>query len=950
MVQFSIDISADPTKAVAGIKRVDQALIALQARVVNLRTVLSSSLAVNPTPALTGLNAINQNLAQLQARVTTLRTQLGRGFVVNGGPAQQGFGAIGKGAERAAGSVNLLRSSFLRFFTVFAAFSQLRKGFTSLVDFSEAIRTAGVVSNATRNQFDALAERARNLGATTRFTAVEAAQGLTSLARAGFDVQESIDTIGNTLNLAIAGNLDLKQATDISASALRGFGIAAADSARVADVLTKAANSANTTVGQLGQALSFVAPIARASGTSIEETSAALDILADAGIKASRGGTSLRIIFAALQDPSETAAAAIRRLGLDLDDVDIRARGFANVIRALSKDQAKFGEEVFKIFDRRGAAAALALARNTDQLEKLQAEFQGAAGSAEDAARRIDQSLLGAFRRVSSAFTEIFLSLGAAGGESTLTNFLDGVAEAFRSIARNVDVLIDIIQALTAVILAKLVRQAFRSILTFALTNPFGLIATGISLAAGALVGFSDKIFVSNDSLATLQDFALSAFEAIRDFAIPLLESIALSINNLFGGPDTISSFEDFVQAIARALDFARQLFTETFITVESGFQTVFVNVGSFIERLFGAASNAVASVIADIVGFFANAFRDLVSATSGAVAVLASVGVLSDETRVAFEESIAVIDKFADRKGQGGANNENLPWTKSDLDDLALETENTLREIDRIANQRRADNIVDTPFQDVTTGIFDNAKRRAEERIRLQREEGALRIQEDAARAEQLKRAGTAADEAGAKVDELNEKVKIVATSFSDGLGQAFFQLKTEAQDFAGVASSLVNGFADTATDALVDFAETGKFSFKDFARSILSDITRVIARLLVVQAISAALGGLGVPLIDPSAVGTAGASAARASGGPVQPNRSFLVGENGPELFTPNRGGNITPNEALQSQPASVTVVNVDDPSMVPAAIADGAADDAIINVLSRNRDKVSRITGTR
>lgn len=950
MVQFNIDISANPTKAVAGIKRVDQALIALQSRVGNLRTVLSTALLVNPTPSLRGLNAINQNLAQLQARFTAFQTQLGRGFAVNGRPAATALGQVERGADRAAGSVNLLRSSFVRFFTVFAAFSQIRKGFTSLIDFSEAIRTAGVVSSATRNEFDALAVRARELGASTRFTAVEAAQGLTSLSRAGFSVQESIDTIGNTLSLAIAGSLELKQATDITASALRGFGIEAVNSARVADVLTKAANSANTTVAQLGQALSFVAPIARASGTSIEETSAALDILADAGIKASRGGTSLRIIFAALQDPSETAAAAIRRLGLDLEDVDIRARGFANVIQSLAKDQAKFGEEVFKIFDRRGAAAALALARNTDRLRELQEEFENSAGSAEEAARRIDESLLGAFRRVSSAFTEIFLALGAAGGESALTNFLDGVAEAFRAVARNVDVLIDVVQALAAIIVAKLVRQAFRSIIAFAFTNPFGLIAKGIALAAGALVGFSDKIFVSNDSLATLQDFALSAFEAIRDFAIPLLESIALTINNLFGGPDTVSSIEDFVQAIARGLDFTRQLFTEVFITVESGFQTTFVSVASFIERLFGTVANAVGNVIADVIGFFAERFRDLVSATSGVVATLASVGLLSEETRVAFEDSIAVIDKFADRKGQGGANNENLPWTKSDLDDLTLETENTLREIERITNQRRADNVLDTPFQDVTTGIFDDAKRRAEERIRLQREEGAARAQEDARRAEQLRQTSAAADEAGAKVDELNEKVRVATTSFTDGLGQAFFELKTEAQDFAGVASSLVNGFADTATDALVDFAETGKFSFKDFARSILSDITRVIARLLVVQAISAALGGLGVPLVDPSAAAGAGSLPARAGGGPVQPNRSFLVGENGPELFTPNRGGNITPNEALQSQPASVTVINVDDPSMVPAAIADGAADDAIINVLSRNRDKVNRITGTR
>ena len=949
MVQFNIDISANPSKAVAGLQRVDAALIRIQQRAAALRISLGSSFTINPAGATAGINAVNASLVELQRRLALVQAQAANGIVLNPGPAERGFRRIGSAAGAATGQVNSLVGALGRTVAVFFGFSQIAKGAVGLRDFSEAIRTAGVVSNATANQFDGLAQRARELGASTRFTAVQAAQGLTSLSRAGFSVEEAIDTIGNTLNLAIAGNLELESATNISASALRGFGIAAEDSARVADVLTKAANSANTTVEQLGQALSFVAPIARASGVSIEETSAALDILADAGIKASRGGTSLRIIFAALQDPSETAAAAIRRLGLDIEDVNIQANGLGNVIRALAQDQAAFGEEVFKIFDRRGAAAALALSRNVDLLERLQTEFAGAAGAAEDAATRIDQSLLGAVRRAQSAFQEIFLALGQGGIESTAIRTLDTIAESLRFVARNAETLLDILEALAAVILAKLVRGALAALIR-QLANPFLLFQRGALLATAALVGFADEIQVSTNGLATLEDFAITAFQEIQNFAIPIFQNIGEAISATFGGPDTIGSFEDFVIAIARALDSALQLVGQSAIEIEVGFQKAFVNVGAFVEQIFGAIANTISNVIAEIIGFFAQAFRGVVSASSGVVATLSSVGILSEQTRVAFEDSIAVIDRFADKRGQGGANNENLPWTKTDLDDLKLETENTLREIDRIADQRTAINAADSPFQGFFEGIFDDANQRAAERERLRKEEVARRAEEDRLRQQQLSAAGRAAEEAGKKVDELNAKVQVVSTTLSEGLGQSFFRLKTEAQDFASVASSLVEGFADTATDALVDFAETGKFSFKDFARSILSDVTRIIARLLVVQAISAALGGLGVPLIDPSAAAGAGSLPARASGGPVQPNRSFLVGENGPELFTPNRGGNITPNEAMQSQPASVTVINVDDPSMVPAAIADGAADDAIINVLSRNPDKVRRITGAR
>ena len=173
---------------------------------------------------------------------------------------------------------------------------------------------------------------------------------------------------------------------------------------------------------------------------------------------------------------------------------------------------------------------------------------------------------------------------------------------------------------------------------------------------------------------------------------------------------------------------------------------------------------------------------------------------------------------------------------------------------------------------------------------------------------------------------------------------------MKREANDFAAVGESIANVFADNATDALIKFAETGKFHFKSFAADILKDITRIIARLLVMQAISATLGGVGGGA--PAAGGQALTSlAGRASGGAVQKDRSFIVGETGPELFTPQGAGNISPagTTAGASAPApqmSVQVVNVDDPDMVPQSISDGSSDEAIINVISRNRDKLKGI----
>jgi tape measure domain-containing protein len=197
-------------------------------------------------------------------------------------------------------------------------------------------------------------------------------------------------------------------------------------------------------------------------------------------------------------------------------------------------------------------------------------------------------------------------------------------------------------------------------------------------------------------------------------------------------------------------------------------------------------------------------------------------------------------------------------------------------------------------------------------------------------------------------------------STALEDGFTRAFLKLQQEAQNLAAVGEAVVTVFADRATEALSTFLLTGKFNFREFANSILEDITKILVRLLIVQAITAALDGGGGGAAGAGAgaavAGAAGAGlfspgggGARAAGGTVQPDRSYLVGENGPELFQPRTTGSIAPNQQpVAPAPVNVQVVNVDSPSAVPAAINKGGSDEAIINVLARNRDRVRQTIG--
>lgn len=196
------------------------------------------------------------------------------------------------------------------------------------------------------------------------------------------------------------------------------------------------------------------------------------------------------------------------------------------------------------------------------------------------------------------------------------------------------------------------------------------------------------------------------------------------------------------------------------------------------------------------------------------------------------------------------------------------------------------------------------------------------------------------------AALDNVKLRALEASNTLEAGFQRAFLKIKQEAEDFAAIGDAVVSTFADKATDAITEFALTGQFSFKEFASAILKDLTRIIARLLVVQALNAAVGAVG-------GGGTGGAGAvtavagAFADGGTTQPGRSYLVGEEGPELFRPGQTGSVQPiAAAAPAAPPVIQVVNVSDPNDVPQTINGGRADESILNVLARNPDRVKQL----
>lgn len=276
-----------------------------------------------------GLNTIKASTKNFDAGLTKTNAGLKK--------FDTGISKFGKGASSAGGKAKGLNTSLGSLATSFTGVSLGAAGVaggialvgTALVSFGKdavregtafqkAMSGVGAISGAVGKDFAALESQAKSLGATTKFTAIEAADGMKFLAQAGFETSEILLALPPTLDLAAASNLGLGESADIVSNILTGFGAQAQETGRFVDVLTKTFTTSNTDLLQLGQAMKFVAPVARSLGVSLEETAAAIGKLSDAGIQGEMAGTALRQLLLSLGAPTTKAAEEMKALGINI--------------------------------------------------------------------------------------------------------------------------------------------------------------------------------------------------------------------------------------------------------------------------------------------------------------------------------------------------------------------------------------------------------------------------------------------------------------------------------------------------------------------------------------------------------------------------------------------------------------------------------------------------------
>lgn len=348
------------------------------------------------------IDAQRRKLAQAaaaQERVDKLKNQRNQALATAGMVGAGGAATLAVGQRSGSGIARLLQPG---------------------VEFDTAMSKVQALSRLDKDskELAMLRQQAKGLGATTMFSATEAAQGQGFLAMAGFKPEDIKAAMPGMLDMAKAGDMELGRTADISSNILSAFGIDPSNMGQVADVLTKTFTTSNTTLEMLGDTMGYVGPVARAAGVDLQTTAAMAGLLGNVGIQGEKGGTALRAMLLRLSAPTGGAAKMLKKLGVQTRDAKGNVLGVTDVLTNLAKQTEKMGsaqrlEALKTIFGEEPAAAMAELIEKSGSggiIEYLD-KVKDSAGAAGKTAKVMADNLTGDMDELSSTWEDVRIQL-----------------------------------------------------------------------------------------------------------------------------------------------------------------------------------------------------------------------------------------------------------------------------------------------------------------------------------------------------------------------------------------------------------------------------------------------------------------------------------------------------------------------------------------------------------
>lgn len=486
-------------------------------------------------------------------------------------------------------------------------------------DFEAAMSEVGAISGASGEDMAKLTAKAKEMGATTAFSASESAEAMKYMAMAGWKTADMTEGIAGIMNLAAASGEDLAATSDIVTDGLTAFGMAAKESGRFADVMAATSSNANTNVALMGETFKYCASTAGAMGYSVEDISVAIGIMGNAGIKGSMAGTTLKNTIANLAKPTDAQAAVMKKLGISLTDSSGNMKSFAEVMDNLRSSFSGLSET-------EKAAAATTLAgkesmaglltivnASTEDFDKLTAAINGSSGSAEEMAAKMLDNLNGQLTLLKSAVEGIAITIG-----NKLMPYVKTAVSWVQKAA-------DYINNLNDAQLDNIIKWAGIAAAIGPAIMVFGKVVTA--------VGTAQRIF--GTITKTIANFGgiMGVITSPAGIVIGVLAAIALAAFLIIKNWDKVKGF---LQGVG---NWFKNAFEKAGFSVE-GFKRKFTSIGNTI----GSIAGKIGGFCKAVAGIFKKEFAGDIKA--GAAEAGGILETLVGGTVAAFDGIVTAVDK----------------------------------------------------------------------------------------------------------------------------------------------------------------------------------------------------------------------------------------------------------------------------------------------------------------
>lgn len=480
-------------------------------------------------------------------------------------------------------------------------------------DFEEGMSEVQAISRASASDMELLKEKAKEMGAETKFSATESAAAFKYMAQAGWNTEDMLNGISGVMSLAAASGEDLALTADIVTDSLTAFGLEAKDAAHFSDVLAMTANATNTDVANLGYTFKYVAPVAGALGYSIEDMSVAIGLMANSGIKAETAGTALRATLTNLAKPTQQMTGYMEELGISLTDAQGNVKPFNEVMVDLREGfegltEAQKAEYAAGIAGKEAMSGLLAIVNASDEdFAALTEQINNCNGAAEEAAKIMQDNLKGSVEQLGGAL------------ETLGIEFYDSVNTPIRTI---VDSATSMVEQLT-----KAFKDGGLSGLVSELGTVFAEVATQaansapkmIDAATSMITSFLDGIGNNTNRIAeaavkigeSLINGIAQIIPKVAEVGVEIISSLA---SNLLGsdvgksigelGKTIIDSFKTIASAVSGALNSLKPVLSTFISTVSKIAKTVIPPLTKVIEICISALK-PMAPILLGVAGGF---------------------------------------------------------------------------------------------------------------------------------------------------------------------------------------------------------------------------------------------------------------------------------------------------------------------------------------------------------